>query len=120
MTTVAEVRLWGRTIGAVSLAAGETVARFEYTSEFAASGIQPAPLTMPLSRRVYSFPELGHECFHGLPGLLADSLPDRFGQALVNAWLATQGRPPEDRKSTRLNSSHVAISYAVFCLKKKK
>lgn len=95
MTTVAEVRLWGRTIGAVSLAAGETVARFEYTSEFAASGIQPAPLTMPLSRRVYSFPELGHECFHGLPGLLADSLPDRFGQALVNAWLATQGRPPD-------------------------
>src|SRR5690625_1933974 len=91
MTTVAEVRLWGRTIGAVSLAAGETVARFEYTSEFAASGIQPAPLTMPLSRRVYSFPELGHECFHGLPGLLAT--PFRIDLA---RHLSTPGWPRRD------------------------
>ncbi len=50
---------------------------------------------MPLSRRIYQFPSLAQVSFHGLPGLLADSLPDRFGNALIDAWLATQGRRPE-------------------------
>lgn len=95
MTTVAEVRLWGRTIGAVSLAGGETVADFQYEPVFAASGIEVSPLTMPLSTRVYRFPGLALETFHGLPGMLADSLPDRFGHALVDAWLASQGRTPD-------------------------
>lgn len=90
--TLAEVRLWGRTIGAVSLAEGTEVAAFEYDPAFVTSNIQLAPLTMPLARRVYQFPELPRNSFHGLPGLLADSLPDRFGNALINAWLATQGR----------------------------
>jgi len=94
MSQVAEVRLWGRTIGAVSLADGSDVAAFEYDSAFAHSNIQIAPLMMPLSRQVYSFPELARQTFHGLPGLLADSLPDKFGHALLNAWLATQGRRP--------------------------
>ncbi|MCB1678210.1 MAG: type II toxin-antitoxin system HipA family toxin [Halioglobus sp.] len=95
MSTVAEVRLWGRTIGAVSLLDGEDVAAFEYDAGFARSGIQVAPLMMPLSRRVYRFPELPRQTFLGLPGLLADSLPDRFGNALIDAWLAAQGRTPE-------------------------
>ena len=95
MTTVGEVRLWGKTIGAVSLQDGEDVAAFEYDSAFAQSGIQIAPVTMPLSRRVYRFPELSRQTFLGLPGLLADSLPDRFGNALINAWLASQGRRPD-------------------------
>jgi len=94
MSTVAEVRLWGRTIGAVSLADGAAAADFEYTPEFVASDIEVAPLTMPLARRIYAFPALGRDCFHGLPGLLADSLPDKFGHALIDAWLATQGRTP--------------------------
>jgi serine/threonine-protein kinase HipA len=50
---------------------------------------------MPLSSRIYQFPSLPEVSFHGLPGLLADSLPDRFGSALIDAWLATQGRRPE-------------------------
>jgi serine/threonine-protein kinase HipA len=95
MSTVAEVRLWGRTIGAVALEEGAAVTSFEYDPAFARSGIEIAPLTMPLARRIYSFPALGREAFHGLPGLLADSLPDRFGNALIDAWLATQGRSPE-------------------------
>ena len=95
MSTVAEVRLWGRTIGAVALQDGAEIAAFEYDPDFIRSGIEIAPLTMPLARRVYSFPALGREAFHGLPGLLADSLPDRFGNVLINAWLATQGRSPE-------------------------
>ncbi len=95
MSTVAEVKLWGRTIGAVALEEGQEVAAFEYDPAFAASRIEVAPLTMPLSDRVYSFPELSQVTFHGLPGLLADSLPDKFGNALINAWLATRGRTPE-------------------------
>ncbi len=94
MSHVAEVRLWGRTIGAVSLEAGDEVAAFEYDPAFAQSGIEVAPITMPLSRRVYTFPELSRKTFYGLPGLLADSLPDKFGHALIDAWLATQGRQP--------------------------
>ena len=94
MSHVAEVRLWGRTIGAVSLEAGDEVAAFEYDPAFAQSGIEVAPITMPLSRRVYTFPELPRKTFYGLPGLLADSLPDKFGHALIDAWLATQGRQP--------------------------
>ncbi|MGY6630617.1 MAG: type II toxin-antitoxin system HipA family toxin [Wenzhouxiangella sp.] len=92
MTTLAEVRLWGKTIGAVSLEPGQAVASFEYDSSFARSGIEVSPIVMPLSRRVYRFPELPRQTFLGLPGLLADSLPDRFGNALIDAWLATQGR----------------------------
>ena len=95
MSTLAEVRLWGRTIGAVSLATGEQVADFQYEPAFVSSGIQLSPLVMPLSRQVYRFPELPRETFHGLPGLLADSLPDKFGNALINAWLAGQGRSPD-------------------------
>jgi serine/threonine-protein kinase HipA len=95
MSTIAEVRLWGRTIGAVVLADGRDVAAFEYDAAFARSGIEIAPLTMPLSRRVHTFPELSRTTFYGLPGLLADSLPDKFGNALINAWLATQGRQPD-------------------------
>jgi serine/threonine-protein kinase HipA len=95
MSTVAEVRLWGRTIGAVALDEGTHVASFEYDPVFARSGIEIAPLTMPLAPRVYAFPALARETFHGLPGLLADSLPDRFGNALIDAWLATQGRSPD-------------------------
>ena len=92
MTTVAEVRLWGKLIGAVAL--GEGVADFQYDPAFARSGIEVAPLMMPLSGRVFRFPELSAQTFHGLPGMLADSLPDKFGNALIDAWLATQGRAP--------------------------
>lgn len=92
---IAKVQLWGRTIGAVSLEEGREVAAFQYNPAFAASGIELSPVTMPLSERVYEFPALPRNTFHGLPGLLADSLPDKFGNALIGAWLATQGRTPE-------------------------
>ncbi|HTI71842.1 MAG TPA: HipA domain-containing protein [Candidatus Limnocylindria bacterium] len=92
MTTIAEVRLWGRTIGAVSLGEATGLASFQYDPAFVRSGIEVAPLSMPLSERIYTFPELPLKTFHGLPGLLADSLPDRFGNALIDAWLASQGR----------------------------
>jgi len=92
---IAKVELWGRTIGAVSLDEGREVAAFQYDADFARSGIEVSPLSMPLSERVYEFPALSRAAFHGLPGLLADSLPDKFGHALIDAWLATKGRTPE-------------------------
>ena len=95
MSTTAKVNLWGRTIGAVLLEDGAATATFEYDPAFIRSGIEVAPLMMPLSSRLYAFPSLRLETFHGLPGLLADSLPDRFGNALIDAWLARSGRMPE-------------------------
>ncbi|MEX2381861.1 MAG: type II toxin-antitoxin system HipA family toxin [Opitutales bacterium] len=92
---IAEVHLWGRTIGAVSMEERRSHAAFQYNPEFARSGIEVSPLMMPLGDRVYLFPELPRGAFHGLPGLLADSLPDKFGNALIDVWLAAQGRPPE-------------------------
>src|SRR2546427_2995208 len=93
--TLAEVKLWGRTIGAVSVEVGGRFAAFQFDPAFAGSSIEVSPITMPLSDRVYVFPSLPEKTFHGLPGLLADSLPDRFGNTLIDAWLATTGRTPE-------------------------
>jgi serine/threonine-protein kinase HipA len=90
--TYAEIRLWGNRIAVVSMDASAAVARFQYERDFLESGIEPAPIAMPLSERVYRFPELSEVSFHGLPGLLADSVPDKFGNALIDTWLATQGR----------------------------
>ncbi|MBI5646892.1 MAG: type II toxin-antitoxin system HipA family toxin [Ignavibacteriae bacterium] len=89
---IARVSLWGSQIGAASWDARNGRANFQYTPDFAQSGFEVSPLVMPLSRRVYSFATLPRVTFHGLPGLLADSLPDRFGNALIDSWLAAQGR----------------------------
>ena len=97
--TVASVELWGRRVGAVQIEDGYAAAVFQYDPEFARSGIQVAPLTMPLREQPYEFTGLGEVAFHGLPGLLADSLPDRFGTALIEAWLARQGRSMRDFNS---------------------
>ena len=94
--TVAEARMWGTTIGAVSWDDDRGCAAFEYAPTFLPSGREIAPLTMPLGDAIFSFPALARETFHGLPGLLADSLPDRFGNAVIDAWLAGQGRSPGD------------------------
>ncbi len=94
MSTTARVLLWGREIGAVTWLIERELAVFQYTPEFTGSDMQVAPLTMPLQEAPYEFPALARETFHGLPGLLADSLPDKFGNRLIDAWLATQGRPP--------------------------
>lgn len=92
MSTTARVILWGSDIGAVTWQEERGLAVFQYTPEFTGSGIQVAPLTMPLQEPPYEFPSLARETFHGLPGLLSDSLPDKFGNKLIDAWLATQGR----------------------------
>lgn len=95
MSSQATVRLWGTDIGYVSLREGQQVVDFEYDREFMKSGIEVAPIRMPIDSRIYRFPELSIKSFQGLPGLLADSLPDKFGNAIIDTWLATTGREPE-------------------------
>ena len=93
--TTAEVMLWGTKIGTVAFDDNSGLGSFEYDPAFLSSGIEVSPIAMPLSRRVYTFPELARQSFHGLPGLLSDSLPDKFGNAVIDAWLRSRGRSPE-------------------------
>ena len=88
----AKVLLWDSEIGAVSWVEDRRVAVFQYDPSFIRSGIQLSPLMMPLRELPYEFPALSKETFKGLPGLLADSLPDKFGNAVIDTWLASQGR----------------------------
>lgn len=102
MVDVAEVKIWGQLAGAVRWDATRELAVFQYTKSFLGKGQDLSPIKMPLSNgdRIYSFPELrkGKDeeiaTFKGLPGLLADSLPDKYGNRLINIWLAQNGRPP--------------------------
>lgn len=93
---VATVRLWSRDVGAVAWDAERGVGTFEYEPAFVRQGLEVAPLAMPLRSGLLSFPELNRETYHGLPGLLADALPDRFGNRIIDAWLARQGRSASD------------------------
>ncbi len=83
-------------VGAVSFDTEKGLGSFEYAPGFIKKGIELSPIKMPLSNRIYSFPELDFNTFKGLPGLIADSLPDDFGNAVLNAWVAGQGRSPGD------------------------
>jgi len=96
LSVTADITLWGTPIGSVAWDTDRQMALFEYAPDFLDSGIQLAPLTMPLRETVYSFPELARESFHGLPGMLADCLPDRFGNLLIEEWLARTGRAAAD------------------------
>jgi serine/threonine-protein kinase HipA len=90
---VVEVRIWGRSVGAVAPLHGKPgFYEFQFTPEFAQSGLELSPLRMPLlAKRRFSFPGLSQESFHGLPGLLADALPDKFGNALIDEYLVRHG-----------------------------
>lgn len=93
----ADVFLWGTHIGVVTLMDGELLPKFQYMPDFIDSGIELSPLKMPLGADVYSFPELSRvEAFNGLPGLLADSLPDKFGNSVLDVWLAEEGKVKDD------------------------
>ena len=89
-----EVKLWGTTIGALSQE-NDNFASFEYNPDFMRSGIEPAPITMPVRAGViYRFPNLSSATFHNLPGLFVDSIPDKFGNKIIDQWLTQNGREP--------------------------
>ncbi len=90
-----EVRAWGETVGAVAPGARRGAYAFEYDPGWVRGGIQLAPALMPLGRTVFSFPGLNDDTYQGLPPMLADALPDRFGNTLVDAWMARNGIPRE-------------------------
>ena len=92
MVTTAEVHLWEHLVGTVFWNEERQVASFEYEPSFLTKGLKVAPITMPLTDDIYSFPNLPHGTFLGLPGMLAEALPDAFGRALLDNWLAAQGR----------------------------
>ena len=96
MHHTANVYLWGTHVGTVSLAGDDPIARFQYTDEFRDMDVELSPLRMPLSPAVFAFPDLPVQSFHGLPGLLSDSLPDKFGNKVIAAWLREQNKRPED------------------------
>ena len=96
MHNTANVYLWGTHVGTVLLQDESPIAKFQYSDEFLDMGVEVSPLRMPLSSSVFEFPDLPIKSFHGLPGLLSDSLPDKFGNKVIAAWLREQGKRPED------------------------
>lgn len=96
MNTTAEVYLWGTRVGIIHQDLEKTYASFEYDSDFLKSGIEISPIMMPLSNIVYEFPSLSGEPFFGMPGLVVDSLPDTFGNKVIEQWLASQGKSIRD------------------------
>ena len=100
----AYVHLWGMLVGAVSWDPNKGFATFEFDREFLEKGLDLSPLKMPIieARRGtarFEFRTLSKETYRGLPGMLADALPDRFGNRIIDAWLARQGRTPESFSS---------------------
>lgn len=110
MVIAAEVWLWDKLVGAVLWDEVEQLAGFEFDSEFLRTGWDIAPITMPLSqgKKLHAFPEIrrgrndGFDTFRGLPGLLADMLPDKYGNQLINAWLVQNGRPTDSLNPVEL------------------
>jgi serine/threonine-protein kinase HipA len=93
MVDIAKVRLYGDDLGMIRWNDRYQVALFEYADSFLSKNLEPAPIMMPVREgRVYSFGDIGKETFKGLPGMLADSLPDTYGRALFDRWLALTGR----------------------------
>lgn len=100
MVDVAEVKVWGVSVGAIRWAQSQQLGYFEYDNTFIEKGWDLSPIKMPIAQgaRIYSFPELRkgraeiEDTFKGLPGLLSDALPDRYGNRLIDTWLAKQGR----------------------------
>lgn len=92
MQNLAEVHCWGHLVGALAYDPNTKISTFEYAPEWINRGIELAPLHLPLSRQKFQFPQLNPETYKGLPAIFADALPDDFGNAVINAWLARNGR----------------------------
>jgi len=100
MVDVAEIKIWGELVGAVRWDESQQLGYFQYASKFIEKGWDLSPIKMPIAQgtRIYSFPEIRkgryetEDTFKGLPGLLSDTLPDKYGNKLINIWLAQQGR----------------------------
>jgi serine/threonine-protein kinase HipA len=106
MITTAFINIWNKRVGAIAWDVDTELVSFEFEPSFLANKWDLAPLKIPIAdaaRRVFSFPELrGTTTFKGLPGLLADTLPDKYGNSLINAWLSRNGRAAESMNPVEL------------------
>ncbi len=89
---LAEIRLWGNRVGALAYDPISTFSTFEFAAEWIEAGVEIAPIHMPLSPGKFQFPILNSETYKGLPAVFADTLPGDFGNAVINRWLASNGR----------------------------
>ena len=113
--TVTRVNIAGELVGALSIDKG--ICAFQYADGWLNKGIEISPIHLPLSDKIYSFARLNTETYKGLPGAFADTLPDDFGNAVIDAWLARQGRTKEnftalDRLLYTGNRGMGALEYA--------
>ena len=106
MITTAFINLWNKRVGAIAWDTATALASFEFEPSFLTNEWDVSPLKMPIAnaaKRIFSFPELsGTNTFKGLPGLLADVLPDKYGSSLINAWLSRNGRPADSMNPVEL------------------
>lgn len=95
---IVDVKLWGRLVGSLMWNKVSETAVFEYDKDFQNSGLEVAPLMMPLGQgfRLFSFPGNRNDCFKGLPGMIADCLPDRYGDQIITEWFERQGLPSNE------------------------
>ncbi len=99
----AKIKIWNQLVGAVLWDEYSQIGAFEFDKAFAKNGWDVSPLMMPLEKvesgqTIFEFMEINNgsqNTFYGLPGLLSDALPDKYGTRLINAWLASQGRTPD-------------------------
>lgn len=104
MIQTAFVKIWGELVGAIAWDQNQQLGLFEYDKKFRSKNWNLAPIKVPVNsnQSIFSFPELRPQrnsefnTFKGLPGLLADVLPDQYGNQLIKIWLAQQGRPEND------------------------
>lgn len=88
-----EVRMWGSPVGALVYDTDRQLGSFEYFPGWVKNGVDIAPIHMPIAaKKIYAYPSLNEATYKGLPAVFADTLPDDFGHAVINAWLAGQGR----------------------------
>jgi serine/threonine-protein kinase HipA len=96
MISIADVKIWNKKVGAIAYDTDKGEAAFEFENSFLLTSWNLSPIKMPLQQakgKIFVFPELKtSHTFKGIPGLLADVLPDKYGNALINAWLARNGR----------------------------
>jgi len=106
MITTAFINIWNKRVGAIAWDMDTELASFEFETSFLTNEWDLSPLKMPITdaaKRVFSFPELRNTTtFKGLPGLLADVLPDKYGNSLINAWLSRNGRPADSMNPIEL------------------
>ena len=96
---IVDVKLWGKLVGALAWDEATGTAVFDYERSFIRSGLDISPIVMPLNRysgNPYQFLENRNNCFKGLPGLVADALPDSFGNQIINEWFASKGLSEEE------------------------